>query len=255
MRLVSYNILDGGVGRADPLTEVLAAQQADVVVLVEAGDAVVVDRIARRLKADVVTGMGRQHAIAVLSRLTIVQSVNYAAMGDAGPRCCIEAIIQTRTGRELPIVAVHFSAGALEIDEDRRQVELREVLSLTATYRSAGRPHFIVGDFNSEAPAQRFDISTAHPSTAEAFMKNGGSLPRRVVQTLLDAGYVDSFASRQPDSFTQAMTFTTLHPGQRVDYIFVYGIEPTAINAAWIESDRLAQFASDHYPVGIEVAL
>ena len=34
MRLVSYNILDGGEGRADPLAEVIEAQRPDVIGLV-----------------------------------------------------------------------------------------------------------------------------------------------------------------------------------------------------------------------------
>ena len=49
MRLVSYNILDGGTGRADALGDVLAAMRPDLVALVEAEDVAVVDHIARRL--------------------------------------------------------------------------------------------------------------------------------------------------------------------------------------------------------------
>ena len=52
MRLVSYNILDGGVGRADPIAEILQAQNADIVVLLEADDLSVVERIAGELAAD-----------------------------------------------------------------------------------------------------------------------------------------------------------------------------------------------------------
>ena len=37
MRLVSYNILDGGTGRADKLADVIAAQRADLVALIERG--------------------------------------------------------------------------------------------------------------------------------------------------------------------------------------------------------------------------
>ena len=48
-------------------------------------------------------------------------------------------------------------------------------------------------------------------------------------------------------------TFTTQHPGQRVDYIFAFGFVPTAIRSAWIETDRLATYASDHYPIGAEI--
>lgn len=54
MRIVSYNILDGGEGRADPLAEVIQAQRPDVVALVEADVPATVERIARRLSMDFV---------------------------------------------------------------------------------------------------------------------------------------------------------------------------------------------------------
>jgi endonuclease/exonuclease/phosphatase family metal-dependent hydrolase len=38
-----------------------------------------------------------------------------------------------------------------------------------------------------------------------------------------------------------------------VDYVFAYGIEKTALIDAWIEKDRLAKYASDHFPIGLEV--
>jgi endonuclease/exonuclease/phosphatase family metal-dependent hydrolase len=50
-------------------------------------------------------------------------------------------------------------------------------------------------------------------------------------------------------------TFTTQHPGQRVDYIFSIGLPLASIRAAWIETDRLAKYASDHFPVGAEIEL
>ena len=58
MRIVSYNILDGGEGRADPLAEVIEAQRPDVVALVEATDLTVIERIARRLGFDYVHAPG-----------------------------------------------------------------------------------------------------------------------------------------------------------------------------------------------------
>src|SRR5918992_885674 len=67
MRIVSYNILDGGEGRADPLAEVIEAQRPDVVALVEAEDLTVVARIARRLKMDFVHAPGNSHASVLMS--------------------------------------------------------------------------------------------------------------------------------------------------------------------------------------------
>ena len=69
MRMVSYNILDSGEGRADPLAEIIEAQRADVVCLVEASDLSVVERIANRLKMDYVQAPGRKkQASALLTR-------------------------------------------------------------------------------------------------------------------------------------------------------------------------------------------
>src|SRR5437773_11205298 len=78
MRLVSYNILDGGEGRADPLAEVVEAQRADVVCLVEATDMGVIERIASRLKMDYVQAAGREQATALLTRYTSRESNNHA---------------------------------------------------------------------------------------------------------------------------------------------------------------------------------
>src|SRR5687767_6096897 len=80
MRIVSYNILDGGEGRADPLAEVIIAQRPDVVALVEADDPVVVERIASRLRMDYVHAPGNSHASALFSRWPIVESINRAPL-------------------------------------------------------------------------------------------------------------------------------------------------------------------------------
>ena len=45
-----------------------------------------------------------------------------------------------------------------------------------------------------------------------------------------------------------------VHTGQRVDYIFAHGIDPNRIRDAWAEHDRLARYASDHFPIGAEIA-
>src|SRR5437763_603660 len=117
MRFVSYNILDGGTGRADPIAEVIEAQRADVVALVEADDGDVVERIARRLNMDWVRGEGNSHSVAVLSRKSIVESINYAPLEAGLSKCLLEARIEG-DGSELVVGVVHLHAHAAEADED-----------------------------------------------------------------------------------------------------------------------------------------
>ena len=255
MRIFSYNILDGGIGRADPLAEVIEAQRADVVVLVEADDGDVVARIANRLKMDYVIAPGHGHSAAVLSRLTIGRTINHALLVDGGPRSFLEVTIEPEIGRAIALFALHFSAQAQEADEQKRDSELATLLKTTAPLRAAGQPHVLAGDFNANSPRQRIDIAKAKLSLQKAYAKNGQCIPRRVIQQVLDAGYIDALAWHRGEAADRIATFTTHCPQQRVDYIFAHGFPRDAITSAWVEQDRLAQFASDHFPVGAELAL
>lgn len=254
MRIVSYNILNGGEGRADPLAEVLAAQRADIVALVEAGNLAVVERIAHRLGMDFIHAPGNRHASAILSRWPIVQTINHAPLyPEILTRSLVEASIVDPAGAEWTVAALHLHPHHTEADERRREQEISKVIDLFASHRAAGRAHLLVGDFNSNSPHQRIDLDRARPSTKKAWEANGGQIPRRVIATLCEAGYVDSFHAVVADRAATAVSFTTHYPAQRLDYILTFGIETSRLASAWIEQDRLAKYASDHYPVGLEI--
>jgi endonuclease/exonuclease/phosphatase family metal-dependent hydrolase len=253
MRVVTYNILNGGEGRADPLAEVLEAQRADVICLVEADVPAVVERIARRLSMDFIVASGRGHCSALLSRFPIQQTINHAALDKQLSRSFLEALVVDPAGDQWPIGVMHLPAGANEADENSRLVNLAIVLDLLAPHRKQNRPHLLCGDFNSNAPYQRIDPARCKTKTRQAWDTNGKQLPRRVIQTLLDAGYLDSFSALQDEQREMIGSFDTQHPGQRVDYIFGFGVPKVCVKAAWVEQDRLAKYASDHFPVGVEI--
>jgi exodeoxyribonuclease-3 len=252
MRIVSYNILDGGLGRADPLAEIIQAQRADIVVLVEADNGDVIERISRRLNMDAIRGEGAEHSAAILSHWPITQSINHAAVRP-GTRCLLEATIRQCDGTEWIVAATHLHPRAFEADEQQRERELAEILDVFADYRRAGRPHILAGDFNANSPIQQIDSQQCHETTRKAWHANGGGIPRRVIQRLLDAGYVDALHAVHGAAAATMTTFTTQHPGQRLDYLFTHAIDPQRIAAAWIEKDRLAKYASDHFPLGAEI--
>jgi endonuclease/exonuclease/phosphatase family metal-dependent hydrolase len=251
MRLIGYNILDGGVGRADPLAEVIEAQRPDAVGLVEADDTAVVERIAARLKMDVLHAPGRSHAVALLSRYPIIESINHAPLHPERLSCFVEAKIAAPTG-EFVVGLLHLRPHAAESDEAEREKEVALILDLMSVHRDSKVPHVLMGDFNSNSPVQRIDPDRLKPRTRKEYEENGNVLPRRVIQRILDAGYTDSFAALNPAA-TDAATFSTRHPGQRVDYIFTHGVSRSSLLGAWIETDRLAKYASDHFPVGLEI--
>src|SRR5437763_1219653 len=134
MRLISYNILEGGSRRADLLTEVLAAQKPDVVGLVEADDLSVVERIAGRMKMDFIHAPGNEHASALLSKYPIRQTINHGAILQGLQNSLLEATIIAPDGAEWTIGVLHLHPRAFEQDETEREAELQIVLDVFKSY-------------------------------------------------------------------------------------------------------------------------
>jgi endonuclease/exonuclease/phosphatase family metal-dependent hydrolase len=255
MRLISYNILDGGVGRADPIAEILQAQNADIITLIEADELSVVERIATRLKMDFVFAKGKSHSAAILSRFAIRESVNYAPLRPKLTNTFVLATIAESPRISWHVGAVHLHPHATHADEQTRVEELQDILELTRDLRAANTPHLLAGDFNANSPIQRIVKEKCKPRTQKEWDQNGGQLPRLAVQSVLDAGYRDTLHLCREEKAADMGTFSTQYPGQRVDYLFAYGLEPRQVVDAWIETNRLATYASDHYPIGVEVRL
>ena len=253
MRLVSYNILDGGTGRADALGDVLAAMRPDLVALVEAADVAVVDHIARRLDMQFLHAPGNRHASTLLTHWPVVASINHARLHKTLEKSFLEATVLEPGGKDWTLGVVHLHARALEADEDQRERELDVVLKVFEPHRISGRPHLLCGDFNANAPCQRVDPVRCKPRTREEWARNGGKLPRRVVRRILNAGYVDTLGVFDPGAAESVGTFTTEFPGQRVDYVFAYGFERQRLKQAWLHQSSPAKDASDHFPVGVEL--
>ena len=251
MRVVSYNILDGGVGRADPIGEILAAQKADVIALIEADDQWVVDRLARRLKMDCIVATGKRHKSAILSHWPIRCSWDHALLLPEVTNTFLLAEVLTPGGQAMPVAAVHLHPHAKLKDEAVRLEEIGAVLKVLA---KLDRPHLLMGDFNSTSPIQQIELPRCRPRTQKDWEENGCMLPREVITRVLAAGYLDTLHASRGDAAGQLGTFSTHYPGQRVDYIFASGFPSQRVKDAWIETDRLAEFASDHFPVGVEIA-
>lgn len=80
VRLISYNIMAGGEGRADPLAETLLGRKPDIVGIHEATDPAVLRRLSDRLEMDFVVGKSDGGVVAVFSKHRILASANLAAI-------------------------------------------------------------------------------------------------------------------------------------------------------------------------------
>ncbi len=192
--------------------------------------------------------MGRQYW-----RGTILESVNHSLLREEFSDCVLEATVGGPDGAPWTLAAVHLHPRARLEDERRREREIEGILEIFGRHRKENRGHLLAGDFNANSPIQKVDPEKCKPRTREDIAANGGVLPRSAIQKLLDAGYVDSLQARHGAEAGMIGSFTTQFPGQRVDYIFAHGIESGRVREAKVEQDRLAKYASDHFPVVVEI--
>jgi endonuclease/exonuclease/phosphatase family metal-dependent hydrolase len=203
---------------------------------------------------DFVFGAGNYKASAVLSRFAILDSVNHGPLQKDLTKSLLEATVVDGGGRAWSVGVLHLHAQALEADEAIREREIDVVLKIFEPHREAGRGHVLMGDFNANSPVQEIDPALCKRSTREAWEKNGGGIPRRAIGRVIDAGYMDTFHAVDPRLAATTGTFSTEFPGQRVDYIFSFGIERAGLKSARIIYEGDSQEASDHFPVAAEFA-
>ena len=225
MRIVSYNILDGGEGRADPLAEVIEAQRPDVVALVEAVDLAVIERIASRLRFDFMQAPARRRRrrcspdgpSAIRSTTPLIEpSIEQILARSARYRA---------VGLEWTFGVVHLHAHAAEEDEIESRSGAGRTCSMSSTAIDAEPPHILCGDFNANSPIQKIDSRKCKKARKKRGRENGGKhAASRRRSKLLDAGYPRHTARRRAAIRDNAGTFSTQLPGQRVDYIFTHGV-------------------------------
>jgi endonuclease/exonuclease/phosphatase family metal-dependent hydrolase len=160
--IMTYNILIGGKdGRIHATERVIRELAPDVVGVQEANDPDVIRAMADRLGMHVVVGYstGGYH-VALLSRWPIRTWVNHGR--PVFQKGLIEAVIDL-PGEAQPW---HIFVGHLTADfykgygaERRRTAEIRAILDCMETARRLGRPHLLMGDFNTLAPGETFDAS------------------------------------------------------------------------------------------------
>lgn len=251
---MTYNILEGGVGRVDPIAEVIRLAGAEVVILQETTDTELFHRLADRLGMDRFLAEnpreneGPRRASGLLSRLPISRVINLAALDERLTRGVFAATVGE--GRQsLDLLGLHLHSKETLADE---AVRLREVDAILVHAAKVSPQRVVAGDFNAWHPEQAIDVAKLRAKSRERVEAQGGVLPRQVVERMLAAGYVDAHALGR-NAAELGRTLTTAKPAVRVDYFFV----PHGMAADVIRCDvfmpEIGRFASDHFPVVMEL--
>jgi endonuclease/exonuclease/phosphatase family metal-dependent hydrolase len=246
LKLLSYNIRFGGLGREKALAEAINTVVPDLIVFQEAIHPDVIERLAKA--TDLPFWAARKdHSIGYLSRREIAyHEWHYPA----GARHSFMEIVPI--GTETRIFGLHLSARFSKWDERRRAREIRSLLEGIKRHQSGF--HVLVGDFNTLAPGEVLEMDRMPAWIRALIWVSGRKLQRETIQLMLDAGYSDGYRMLHKDP---GYTFPTWDPHVRLDYAFV----PRAFSSRLTVCDVISEpgsvikAASDHYPLLVELEL
>ena len=239
LRILSYNIRQGGRGRERELAAVIAACSPDVVVLQEATDPEVVARLAAA------SGMA-QHGSRPGQSLGFLSRRKVAHVGWHKPRMSRHAFLEIQLAEsQTRIFGVHLSAVHAAWTEHRRTVELRALLKSIARHQQGF--HVLTGDFNTLAPGDLLDFRKLPGRLRALVWLSGGNVRWRTIQIILDGGYIDAFRARSPE--VAGFTFPTWDPHVRLDYLFLPARDTARLISCEVMDVPGARAASDHLPL------
>ena len=251
VRIMTYNILDGGGDRLPLIRSVLQEQQPDVIVLQEVFDRDWVDALAARLGMDSYFARGNNiRHVALLSRLPILSVQTHRAFPI---RCAVlQAEIEFGRGDIVTIFGIHLAPYPAFYHELWRTLEVRLILRLALACKN--RPHLILGDCNSIASGDRVVwVESIPPFLRRMLAMQGWRVFHWALRRMLRAGYTDSFRCLHRD--LDGFTLPTPRPNARLDYIFADPLMRERLTACRVVTDGDAvHAASDHYPVLAEFA-
>ena len=245
LRLLSYNIRYGGIGREDALASTIAACDPDLVLLQEATDAGTIERVAERARMGQWATFKRQ-SLGFLSRHPVDHFEWHR------PRFSRHAFLDiVPAGTSIRFFGVHLSAVHAAWTERRRLFEIRALLRSVERHQPGF--HVLAGDFNTLAPGELLDFRKLPHRLRALVWLSGGRVRWRTIQMVLDAGYTDVFRRLHPDD--PGFSFPTWDPHARLDFVFTPQRHHFRIARCEVVRTPDAVSASDHFPIAADVEL
>lgn len=254
MRLLTYNIREGGVGRAAEIAEVIKVAGPDVVALQEARDPIVVERIAR-LADFSYWGSQRSHSTGFLSKVPVLEHAW------RHPPRTRHALLEVSFAGGFPrLFVLHLRAWFSKWSERQRARELRGLLDgiqqQLIREQHAFAFHLLAGDFNALAPGERFDSSPMPRWIRGMIWLSGRDIARSTIAMMQSDGYVDAWRTLHADQENDpGYTFPVWNPHVRLDYVFTPAKFASRFTACEVRrSPDAARAASDHFPLLVEIS-
>jgi exodeoxyribonuclease-3 len=245
LKLLSYNIRYGGVGREHLLAAVIRRCAPDLVILQEATRPAVVERLAAETQMRV-WGAIQGQSLAFLSRSEVARREWHLPRGSR--RAFLEVV---PVEGALTVFGLHLSAVHSKWTERRRMRELRAALAHVERQRDESL-HVLTGDFNTLAPGELLDTRRLPPRLRPLVWLSGGRVKYETIQIMHEARYVDAY--RMLHTEDKGYTFPTWDPHVRLDYFFLPEPFAARLTDCRVISDLPeVRQASDHFPLAADI--
>jgi exodeoxyribonuclease-3 len=243
LRLMSYNIRFGGVGRERRIAEVVRHCDPDIVLLQEATREAGVAEIAEY--AGMKFHAAKQgHSTAFISRVEIESHRWHYShemqrpfleihLADPGPA----------------LYNIHLRATHSNYTERGRMREVRALLDCIKDVKDEF--HLLVGDFNTLAPGELLNMQKLPMRYRILALLLGGRITYRAIQIMIDGGYIDSYRRLHSE---HGFTFPAWDPSVRLDYVFAPQKFVDRVRSCDVMTDlTVPARATDHLPLLAEI--
>jgi exodeoxyribonuclease-3 len=249
LRVMTYNILDGGESRESYILQVIQTAKPDVVILQEVFTVEFLEFLSQSLGMAYYIGTGnKKRKVALLSHLPVHMFSSHHPLFPIW-RNFIDAEIEYEPHKIVRLIGVHPIANLSIIFELWRFWEANYIIKHSQKFQ--GMPCLIAGDFNAIALNDKIQTDNMPVWLKRIIYLQGNRAYHFSIQAFLSAGFIDCF--RFLNSSDDGFTLPPPNPNARLDYIFVNAKMKTYLKKCWVvRKPNDVDQASDHYPVMAE---
>lgn len=264
MKIMTYNVYQGGGDRFPYIREAIANENPDILAIQEAcqwKESGRFQEVADLLQipsdqcfvsqSNSRSFSGRIYNIAFYSRFSIKEKEIYA-----NPESVWHSLphIILNIPKTLHIIIGHFSPKS----EDWRLNEINQINNLLTQYKSDSM--MLLGDLNSLSPHDPYSDRLAADLKRHKISKFGNPPRFEVISALENAGWKDALICNRGSDLKLEITVTEAsddrdHLDLRLDYVMVNETLISRIQNIKIINNEKTRRASDHFPVIVELSL
>ena len=248
LRVMTYNILNGGENRESYISDVIQTAKPNVVILQEVYTEEFLRTLSALLGMNYFIGEGNKaRKVALLSKLPVRSFKSYHPIFPIW-RNFIDAEIEYELTKTTRIIGVHPMANLGIVFEIWRWWEANHIAHHVRNYQSTFC--LIAGDFNAIAPGETVNIATMPNWLQWIIYLQGKRVYHFSIAKLLSTGFTDCFRLLNSE---EGFTLPTPSPNSRLDYVFVNAKMKAYLKKCWVVREpESVNHASDHFPLMAE---